>query len=140
MTISLPWCQEGFTTHPHRDVAGLLIYCIYHHLPTDLFPRSPKALSNQMAKTQVTRVSKPTEPRLRQAGKEEARGAAFPAWRAASEPNALEHLHLASHNGSTGTSNSSSGARVTSGGGPAGTRRLRRQRVRHRETAGPPCC
>ena len=78
-----------------------------------------------MAKIQVTRVSKPTEPLLRQEGKWEARGTdderlSQPA--AHNQSRTPWSISILLHTtGSMGTSNYSRGIRVTSGGGPAGT-------------------
>lgn len=91
-----------------------------------------------MAKIQVTRVSKPTAHQLRWEGKQEARvtdaellsrPAAHNQSRSPWSISILLHAAWP-----TGTSSHSSGIRVTSGGGPAGTRRPRQQRVRPRET------
>lgn len=91
-----------------------------------------------MAKIQVTRVSKPTEHQLRWEGGQEARvtdaellsqpavhNQSHSPWSISISLHTAWPIRASSHR---------RGIRVTSGGGPAGARRPRQQRVRPRET------
>lgn len=106
--------------------------------PWFIFQAPQRALSNQMAKIQVTRVSKLTEHHLQSVGgaRTESKsnwGAAFPTCSAQSSRTPWSISILLHARRPRATSDNSSDTQVTSGGGPAGTWSWGSS-VRHRET------